>query len=83
MRRKKFVLSGIWKDSRKKFHWNVMLKFVLEKYSPAYIFFFCCHQSQTIMIVHHHSEDIPKIISLSKLRHPLPIISHMPFHIFK
>lgn len=35
MRRKKFVLSGIWKDLRKKFHWNVLLKFVLEKYLSA------------------------------------------------
>lgn len=57
MRRKKFALSGIWKDSRKKFHWNVLLKFVLEKYLSA-VLLFCCHQSHAKMIVHHNSEQI-------------------------
>lgn len=53
------MLFGIWKDSRKKFHWNVLLKFVLEKCLSAVFFFLLpsiAHNNN--IIVHHHSEEI-------------------------
>lgn len=52
------MLFGIWKDSRKKFHWNVLLKFVLEKCLSAVFFLLPSIAHNNNIIVHHHSEEI-------------------------